>query len=113
MPSVTIKTRPSKRPTRPTPRPTNPTTTQNSNYDVTDDDSEEVIIPGTVREEFPPRRPAVNVQTKNVQPNNSPSPPLKVRPLSPNYDTTTKNPQNVILAAHPQDNEIASSVNIR
>ncbi|XP_037028180.1 uncharacterized protein LOC119068621 isoform X3 [Bradysia coprophila] len=110
LPSVTsIKTRPSKRPTRPPTRPTNPTTTTISSYDVTDDDSEEVIIPGTVREEFPPRRPAVNVQTKNVQP----SPTLKVRPLSPNYDTTTKNPQNVILAAHPQDNEIASSVNIR
>lgn len=69
-----------------------------------------------MREEFPPKKTIkpVVIAPKNGHANNAPSPPsLKVRPLSPTYETTTKNAQNVILAAHPQDNEIAGSVNIR
>lgn len=51
-------------------------------------------------------------------------PPTRVRPLEPSTyqpsptshapsSSTTKNPLTVIAAAHPQDNEIAGSVNIR
>lgn len=106
-------------------------------------ESEESILPGTVREEFPPKktiRPQVipnNIpKNSNGHANNSPSPvpphgqqqvPVRVRPLTPaTYDrvpisaaapilttTTTRNPISVIAAAHPQDNEIAGSVNIR
>lgn len=89
-------------------------------------------MPGTVREEVPPRkaiRPQVTIPKNNV-----PSSPPKVKPLN-NYDTTStststrrttptttttttttttpRNTQNIILSAHPQDNEIAGSVNIK
>uniref|UniRef100_A0A336LKW4 CSON012524 protein n=1 Tax=Culicoides sonorensis TaxID=179676 RepID=A0A336LKW4_CULSO len=39
--------------------------------------------------------------------------PPKVVSLPPKYDTTPKNIHNIIHTAHPQDNEIAGSVNIR
>lgn len=141
---TTAKQRPTttavRRPTRPSTRfttlPTRPPPT--TGYDVDEDDEdgspqltkhififirkqmflstdEQVIIPGTVREEFPPK-PKVKPFTPalNGHANNSPPPLLKVRPLTSTTTTaTTKNPQNIILAAHPQDNEIASSVNIR
>ena len=97
-------------------------------------------MPGTVVEDLPPKRtmrPQVIIP-KNGHANNSPvltpnlnnqnqqPQPPRVRPLNPIYETaqspstselptptTTKNPQQVIIAAHPQDNEIAGSVNIR
>lgn len=51
---------------------------------------------------------------KNNHGSSSTPPTLKVRPLPPKtYETTTRNAQNIILSAHPQDNEIAGSVNIR
>lgn len=138
-----------KRPTRPSTRLTSPTPTTTPLYDLSEEDGklycpfelenklyilfqnlldedEEVTIPGTVREEFPPKRVTVKPYTPVLNghaSNTNPLPPLivpqtpilKVKPLPPSTTTTTttKNPQNVILAAHPQDNEIAGSVNIR
>ncbi|XP_054730248.1 uncharacterized protein LOC129239012 isoform X1 [Anastrepha obliqua] len=88
------------------------------------DSDEEVtyIVPGTVREEFPPRRPlrpvSVPKRTSTTPAYYSPttstttSTTARTRPYSP-VETTTRNTQNIILNAHPQDNEIADSVNIR
>lgn len=108
-----------------------------------DDESEinEIVIPGNVREEKPslPRRPSrpSTIPPKNGHANNqtpisvtvvpvsssswqppTPAPP-KVIPLHPSFNNnyhkppTTKDPQTIINAAHPQDNQIAGSVNIR
>lgn len=110
-------------------------------------DSEEDIInvpvPGTVREEFPPRRtvrPVLIPKKPNSTPATSstaggsssssipsststttqyavppsistyaPTPPR----TRPTLETTTRNTQQIIQNSHPQDNEIADSVNIR
>lgn len=60
------------------------------------------------------KRPTIH-PNKNGHANNSP--PITYRPktVAPSYEssTTSEKPQNIILAAHPQDNEIAGSVNIR
>ncbi|CAD7077767.1 unnamed protein product [Hermetia illucens] len=80
-----------------------------------DENSSTYVVPGTVREEFPPKRTIRPVIIpKNNHGSSSTPPTLKVRPLPPKtYETTTRNAQNIILSAHPQDNEIAGSVNIR
>nr|XP_014087510.1 uncharacterized protein LOC106615707 isoform X1 [Bactrocera oleae] len=88
------------------------------------DSDEEVtyVVPGTVREEFPPRRtlrpvsipkrvsttPAYHISTTTTTTTTTARP----RPYAP-VESTTRNTQNIILNAHPQDNEIADSVNIR
>lgn len=84
------------------------------NHSITD-----IPIPGTVREEFPTRdNDRVVIAPKHTNSHGAPppppsSPPLSVKPLPTIHETTTKNIHNVILNAHPQDNEIAGSVNIR
>lgn len=93
-------------------------------------------MPGTVREEFPPRRtirPVVIPKKPNTTPAfQTPSSTISYStstwktssgigntytraPYIPTStaETTTNNVQNVIQNAHPQDNEIADSVNIR
>lgn len=111
-------------------------TVKPTRHDADDDDDDNdssgvVVLPGTVREDVPPRRGTIRPQTSipknsgghyanghanptNIQPSNGPT---RVRPLETTASvpttTTTKNPLNVIAAAHPQDNEIAGSVNIR
>lgn len=70
-----------------------------------------------------PRRPIVPAitPTNNGHANNAAPGTSRPKPVSPSQYTTTTvratpsttNPHNVILAAHPQDNEIAGSVNIR
>lgn len=73
-----------------------------------------------------PRRPVIPAltPTKNGHANNAgttTTTTIRQRPSTPSVHTTTtvkttpttSNPHNVILAAHPQDNEIAGSVNIR
>lgn len=93
----------------------------------------EIVIPSNnnnVHEEVPilPRRPS---RPSTVAPSNKhggnyyesgpsvipeitppPTQPPKVIPLHPNTPTT-KDPLSIINAAHPQDNQIAGSVNIR
>jgi len=93
-------------------------------------------VPGTVREEFPPRRtvrpvlipkkpnstPAALPPTTHQVPPQPPStyapnPPRSSRPSgAPNggaVETTTRNTQQIIANSHPQDNEIPDSVNIQ
>lgn len=72
-----------------------------------------------------PRRPIVPVvaPNKNGHANNGPQGTTRPKPVAPvsiqtttttlRTTTSTSNPNNVILAAHPQDNEIAGSVNHR
>lgn len=123
-----------RRPSRPTSRYT---TTQQP---TTNFDEEDERYTSTMREEIVPRRPSkpnpTIVGNKNGHANNAPPPTVKVIPLTPKLDSTTRvsttstatsttssttkkqvpstvNPHNVILAAHPQDNEIAGSVNIK
>lgn len=89
------------------------------------EESEEVVMP-TMSDNIVPRRPIVPVVTpnKNGHANNGPQGTIKPKPISPvsiqttttttlRTTTSTSNPHNVILAAHPQDNEIAGSVNHR
>ncbi|SPP78689.1 blast:Sushi%2C von Willebrand factor type A%2C EGF and pentraxin domain-containing protein 1 [Drosophila guanche] len=103
-------------------------------------DSEEdvnVPVPGTVREEFPPRRtvrpvlipkkpistPAAPTTTQHALPPQAlppstyaPAPP-RSRPSAASVpaqvETTTRNTQQIIQNSHPQDNEIPDSVNIQ
>ncbi|EDW78412.2 uncharacterized protein Dwil_GK16413 [Drosophila willistoni] len=98
-------------------------------------DSEEEInvpVPGTVREEFPPRRTVRPVLIPK-KPNSTPAyalppstaaPPAAASPTPstyaptvsrnrPNVETTTRNTQQIIQNSHPQDNEIPDSNNIR
>ncbi|BFG02855.1 uncharacterized protein DMAD_02249 [Drosophila madeirensis] len=105
-------------------------------------DSEEdvnVPVPGTVREEFPPRRtvrpvlipkkpnstPAAPTTTQHaLPPQPQPLPPSTYAPAPPRsrpsaasvpaqVETTTRNTQQIIQNSHPQDNEIPDSVNIQ
>ncbi|XP_017114187.1 uncharacterized protein LOC108137139 isoform X1 [Drosophila elegans] len=87
-------------------------------------------VPGTVREEFPPRRtvrpvlipkkpnstPAALPPTTHQVSVNPPStyattPPRSRVPIG--VETTTRNTQQIIANSHPQDNEIPDSVNIQ
>ncbi|XP_052858267.1 MHC class II regulatory factor RFX1-like isoform X4 [Drosophila gunungcola] len=87
-------------------------------------------VPGTVREEFPPRRtvrpvlipkkpnstPVALPPTTHQVPANPPStyaptPPRSRVPIG--VETTTRNTQQIIANSHPQDNEIPDSVNIQ
>lgn len=88
------------------------------------EDSEEAVVP-TMSDTIIPRRPIVPLVTpnKNGHANNGPQGTSRPKPVSPvpiqtttttqRTTTSTSNPHNVILAAHPQDNEIAGSVNHR
>ncbi|XP_017050805.1 uncharacterized protein LOC108094628 isoform X1 [Drosophila ficusphila] len=91
-------------------------------------------VPGTVREEFPPRRtvrpvlipkkpnstPAALPPTTHQMP---PQPPSTYAPTPPRsrpsgapsggVESTTRNTQQIIANSHPQDNEIPDSVNIQ
>lgn len=94
------------------------------------------MVPGTVREEFPPRRtlrpviipkktntsPAFQIPSSTASYSTSTSKPSSNYGQTPNrvpyvpsstVETSTHNIQNVIQNAHPQDNEISDSVNIR
>lgn len=89
--------------------------------------SEEGVLP-TMNDNIIPRRPIVPSITPNK--NGHANPTATLRPTvyktgSPSQHTpsiqtttgrttsTTNNAHNIIQAAHPQDNEIAGSVNIR
>lgn len=103
-----------------------PSSTNKINVIVEPDDNVNNVIPVNTHEEVPilPRRPIrpSTLSPKNGHANNyTPGPsvvsditppataqPPKVIPLA-----TTKDPLSIINAAHPQDNQIAGSVNIR
>ncbi|XP_058445168.1 uncharacterized protein LOC131426449 isoform X2 [Malaya genurostris] len=101
------------------------------------------VRPGIVREESPSRKPYRPGQNQNNIPKNpsvqhvppirvkpsyyepsttttttttTQTPPPQTRPTTTStrqHTTTSRNPQDIILSQHPQDNEIAGSVNIR
>ncbi|KAL5276438.1 CTLSE2 family protein [Megaselia abdita] len=115
--------RPTKAPTTTTGRPS-PTPVVEINGDSGSEEEEEDVsftLPGTVREEFPPKRtnrPIIIPQKPAItqsSPTRPPTTPAKVKPFSPSTtpEITTSNTHNIILNAHPQDNEIQGSVNIR
>ncbi|KAI8127760.1 von Willebrand factor type A, Sushi [Lucilia cuprina] len=106
------------------------------NVETDSDEDVTYVVPGTVREEFPPRRtlrpvivpkkpnttPAFQIPSSTASYSTSTSKPSSGFgqthnrvPYIPSstMDTTTHNIQNVIQNAHPQDNEISDSVNIR
>ncbi|XP_064556316.1 uncharacterized protein LOC135440866 [Drosophila montana] len=85
-----------------------------------EEDNINVPVPGTVREEFPPRRtvrPVLIPKKPSSTPATSTTPVSTYAPTSartrPTLETSTRNTQQIILNSHPQDNEIADSVNIR
>ncbi|XP_075157366.1 uncharacterized protein LOC142230616 isoform X3 [Haematobia irritans] len=102
------------------------------NGETESDEDVTYVVPGTVREEFPPRRTVRPVlipnKTKTTPAYQTPSiptlasstsrapslySPTRTRVPTSTVETTTRNIQTVIQNAHPQDNEIADSVNIR
>lgn len=91
----------------------------------TEETEEEEIVP-TMNDNIIPRRPVVPVLTPtNKNGHANPSATHRPKTAPPSHSTTpiqtttgrttstTNNAHNIIQAAHPQDNEIAGSVNIR
>lgn len=115
--------RPTKAPTTTTGRPSSTPVVEINGDSGSEEEEEDVsfTLPGTVREEFPPKsknRPVIIPQKPAVTqsiPTRPPTTPAKVKPFSPSTtpEITTSNTHNIILNAHPQDNEIQGSVNIR
>ncbi|XP_055712742.1 uncharacterized protein LOC129807475 [Phlebotomus papatasi] len=105
----------SRRPSRPSSRFTSTVAPPTATPAVTiiteriQEEDNEIAVPGTVREETIPRR-TIRPNNGHAAPETTPPAPPKVIPLD---ISTTKNPQLIINAAHPQDNQIAGSVNIR
>lgn len=90
------------------------------------EESEEEIVP-TMNDNIIPRRPVIpaltptknghaNPATATYRPKTAPpsysSTPIQTTTTG-RTTSTTNNAHNIIQAAHPQDNEIAGSVNIR
>uniref|UniRef100_A0A1B0GNI6 Sushi domain-containing protein n=1 Tax=Phlebotomus papatasi TaxID=29031 RepID=A0A1B0GNI6_PHLPP len=104
----------SRRPSRPSSRFTSTVAPPTATPAVTiiteriQEEDNEIAVPGTVREETIPRR-TIRPNNGHAAPETTPPAPPKVIPLD---ISTTKNPQLIINAAHPQDNQIAGSVNI-
>jgi hypothetical protein len=114
-PSSVITSRPSSRYTTPVTIPTITTTTtpRPKVISVTiESEEDDIVIPGTVREDFPPKktiRPSVLIpKTPSITTKQTTATP-KFRPTIYETTTTEKDAPDV----HPQDNEIASDVNIR
>jgi hypothetical protein len=89
--------------------------------DSEEDDNESDLLPGTVREEYPGRRPVRPVTIpKN---SNAPQQPAtstttttasaKATTSTKQLETSTKNVQEEIDAAHPEDNEVGGTNNNR
>ncbi|XP_031628163.1 uncharacterized protein LOC116343966 [Contarinia nasturtii] len=111
-------------PRKPTRTSSRYTTTPITTTEYEEDVSEEEIVP-TMNDNIIPRKPIVPAltPTKNGhaipaathRPKTAP-PSLNTNPIpttTGRTTTTTNNAHNIIQAAHPQDNEIAGSVNIR
>lgn len=63
----------------------------------------------------PPTTTSTTTTTTTTTTQTPPPPPPQTRPTttSTRQTTTSRSPQDIILSQHPQDNEIAGSVNIR
>lgn len=86
-----------------------------SNIDLSDEDSDIDILPGTVKEEFPSRkpiRPVVTIPKNNAQ-QPSTTTTSKTTTTTKKLETTTKNAQNEIDLARPEDNEVSGTNNNR
>lgn len=84
----------------------------NIDLDDEEDGNDSDILPGTVREEFPPRKPVRPVASipKN---NQQPTPTVTTTTTTKKVETSTKDVQEEIDAAHPEDNEVAGTSNNR
>lgn len=84
---------------------------------ISEDGGKDIVV-ATTSDNTIIKRPNTHL-VKNGHANNSPSITVRPKTVQPLYESSTtvkktsEKPQNVILAAHPQDNEIAGSVNIR
>ncbi|KAG5683144.1 hypothetical protein PVAND_012442 [Polypedilum vanderplanki] len=94
---------------------TTTTTTQRSvpisNIDLSleEDNNDSDLLPGTVREDFSkPIRPVANVPKNNYS-----QPPSTSTTTTKRIETSTKNVQEEIDAAHPEDNEVGGTNNNR
>ena len=74
--------------------------------DTEEDKNDGDLFPGTVREEYPGRRPVITIPKSNNYPQ-TPTTSTTTRRI----ETTTKNVQEEIDAAHPGDNEVAGTHN--
>ncbi|KAM7346681.1 uncharacterized protein ACRADG_006502 isoform 2-T2 [Cochliomyia hominivorax] len=113
--------------------PTHKSSNVEINGDNYSDEDVTYIVPGTVREEFPPRR-TLRPLIIPKKPNTTPSSKIHIsttsyttsssKPYGKSHtrvsniptstvETSTHNIQDVIQNAHPQDNEISDNVNIR
>lgn len=107
--SIPPRRQPTSPPSRSSTKYTTSTTTKKSIIPIVevDESEEDISLPGQVREEFPPRktiRPVVLIPKNNQPPSAT---------TTQATTTSVKSTQNIIQSAHPQDNEIAGSVNIR
>jgi hypothetical protein len=77
--------------------------------DTEEDKNDSDLLPGTVREEYPGRRPVITIPKNNNYPQQPPS--TTTTTTTRRTETTTKNIQEEIDAAHPGDNEVAGTHN--
>jgi hypothetical protein len=83
--------------------------------DTEEDTNDSDLLPGTVREEYPGRRPVVTIpKNNNNNINIYPQPtPTTSTTTTRKTETSTKDVQEEIDAAHPEDNEVAGTSNNR
>jgi hypothetical protein len=85
----------------------------NIDLDTEEDTNDSDLLPGTVREEFPGKKPAVR-PVATIPKNNYPQPSTAPSTTTTKkIETTTKNVQDEIDAAHPEDNEVTGANNNR
>lgn len=94
-------------------RSTTTTTTQKtvpiSNINLSDEDID--LLPGTVREEYPGRKPVRPIVT--IPKNNAQQPTTTTTTTTKRTETSTKNAQDEIDLARPEDNEVSGTNNNR
>lgn len=86
-----------------------------SNIDLSGEDIDVDILPGTVREEFPSRkpiRPIVTIPKNNAQQPTTTS-STTTSTTTRKLETTTKNAHDEIDLARPEDNEVSGTNNNR
>lgn len=93
-------------------------------FSFTEEESDEEVVVPKINDNIP-RKPIIPTLTPTKNGHANPAATHRPKPASPSHHTTpiqtttfrttttTNSPHNIIQAAHPQDNEIAGSVNIR